>query len=114
MAHKKRTPREKRKIHIRKKISGTPDRPRLAVFRSNKYIYAQLIDDVTQKTLLSASTLKENKGANKDAAKWVGQNLAEKAVQHNIREIVFDRSGYRYHGVIKELANAARGAGLRF
>jgi large subunit ribosomal protein L18 len=114
MAHKKLTAREKRQVRIRKKVTGTAERPRLSVFRSNKSLYLQLIDDVAQKTLVSASTLKEGKGANKDAAKWVGKSLAEKALQHKIETVVFDRSGYRYHGVIKEIADAAREGGLKF
>lgn len=114
MAHKKLTLREKRKIHIRKKISGTSERPRMSVFRSNKHLYVQLIDDVAQKTLLAANTVKEEKGANKEAAKWVGTHLAEKALQNKITDVVFDRSGYRYHGVIKEIADAARAGGLKF
>lgn len=114
MAHQKLTPREKRKVHIRKKIFGTTERPRLSVFRSNKHIYVQLIDDTAQKTLLAANTVKEEKGANREAAKWVGKLVAEKAVQQNIQNVVFDRSGYRYHGVIKEVADAAREGGLKF
>jgi large subunit ribosomal protein L18 len=74
----------------------------------------QLIDDTTQKTVLSANTVKEEKGANREAAKWVGKLVAEKAVQQNIKNVVFDRSGYCYHGVIKEIADAAREGGLQF
>lgn len=114
MAHKKLTAREKRQVHIRKKIHGTPERPRLTVFRSNKHLYVQLIDDLAQKTLLAANTVKEEKGDNKDAAKWVGKSIAEKALKSNISQAVFDRSGYRYHGVIKEIADAAREGGLKF
>ena len=114
MSHQKLTLREKRKAHIRKKISGTAERPRMSVFRSNKHLYVQLIDDVAQKTLLAANTVKEEKGANKDAAKWVGTHVAEKALQSKITNVVFDRSGYRYHGVIKEIADAARAGGLKF
>jgi large subunit ribosomal protein L18 len=114
MAHKKLTQREKRQIRIRKKISGTAEKPRLSVFRSNKYLYVQLIDDLAQKTLIAANTVKEEKGDNKEAAKWVGKSIAEKAIKVNINNVVFDRSGYRYHGVIKEIADAAREGGLKF
>lgn len=114
MAHKKLTLREKRQAHIRKKIFGTAERPRLSVFRSNKYLYVQLIDDLAQKTLLAANTVKGEKGANKEAAKWVGKDIADKALQGKITNVVFDRSGYRYHGVIKEIADAAREGGLKF
>lgn len=114
MAHKKVTPREKRKIRIRKRIQGTPERPRLTIFRSNRYLYAQVIDDLTQKTLASASSLKEGKAANKSAAKIVGKAIAEKALENKIESVVFDRNGYLYHGVIKELADSAREAGLKF
>lgn len=116
MAHTKLTSREKRKDRIRKKVSGSPERPRLTVFKSNRYIYAQIIDDVAQKTLLSASSLKEGKGANKKSAALVGESIATKALQSSqkIEKVIFDRNGYRYHGVIKEIADAARKAGLQF
>ncbi|MBU0504919.1 MAG: 50S ribosomal protein L18 [bacterium] len=114
MSYKKLSPRQKRKIRIRKKITGTTERPRLSVFRSNRYLYAQIIDDVKQATLVSANTLSDEKGANKEAAAKLGKELAEKATQQNIKLVSFDRSGYQYHGVIKELAGAARKAGLEF
>lgn len=114
MAHIKLTSREKRKCRIRKKILGSLERPRLTVFKSNRYIYAQIIDDVTQKTLMAASSIKEAKGANKKSAAIVGESIATKALQSKIEKVVFDRNGYRYHGVIKEIADAARKAGLQF
>ncbi|NJB69480.1 large subunit ribosomal protein L18 [Desulfobaculum xiamenense] len=112
--------RSRRKIRIRKKISGTPDRPRLCVFRSNLHIYAQLVDDVTGTTLAAASTLGLNRKAgetlkcNKDGASRVGQEIAKLAKEQNIESVVFDRGGYIYHGKIKALADGAREAGLKF
>ncbi|MCP5463661.1 MAG: 50S ribosomal protein L18 [Deltaproteobacteria bacterium] len=114
MAHINKTLRQKRKTRIRKKISGTADRPRLSVFKSNRYLYAQVIDDLAQKTLVSASTLKEGTGSNKAAATKLGAVVAEKALAQKIESVIFDRSGYRYHGVIKEIADSARNAGLKF
>lgn len=103
---------------VRQKVSGTPERPRLNVYRSGKHIYAQIIDDVNAKTLISASTLDKSLGltstSNKEAAKTVGEALAKKAVEQGINEVVFDRSGYIYHGRIKELADGARSQGLKF
>lgn len=112
--------RAKRKARIRKKISGTAERPRLSVFRSAKHIYAQAIDDVTGQTLAHASTLTESvKGAigedNKtDAAKKVGALIAEQLKAKNVTAVVFDRNGYLYHGRIVALADGAREAGLSF
>ncbi len=109
--------RAKRHLRIRNKISGTPECPRLCVFRSNKGIYVQIIDDVNGKTLASASTLDKEvktKHANKEAAKEVGTLIASRAKDKKIKDVVFDRSGYIYHGVIKELADAAREGGLNF
>ena len=109
--------RLKRHVRVRGKISGTPERPRLNVFRSNANIYAQIIDDVNGVTLVSANTLeKEFEGAtgNAEAAKKVGLMIAEKALAKGIDTVVFDRGGYIYHGVVKELAEAAREAGLEF
>ena len=109
--------RAKRHLRIRNKISGTPECPRLCVFRSNKGIYVQIIDDVNGKTLASASTLDKEvktKHANKEAAKEVGTLIASRAKDKKIKDVVFDRSGYIYHGVIKELADAARENGLEF
>ena len=110
--------RTKRHLRVRKKISGTAERPRLAVFRSEKNIYAQVIDDVAGNTLVSASTLDKDfsskVGSNKEAAKLVGEIIAKKAIEKGIKEVVFDRGGYVYHGRIQELAEGARTAGLEF
>ena len=109
--------RIKRHNRVRNKISGTPERPRLNVFRSAKHIYAQLIDDINGVTLVAASSLEkdfEGNGGNKEAAKKVGQMIAKKAVDKGISEVVFDRSGYLYHGRILELAEGARECGLKF
>ena len=110
--------RIKRHKRIRNHISGTSMKPRLPVYRSSKHIYAQLIDDEAGNTLLSASTLDkglnlENTG-NIEAAKSVGESIAKKALEKGIEEVVFDRSGYIFHGKIKALADAAREAGLKF
>ena len=105
---------------VRKKISGTAERPRLSVYKSAKNIYAQLIDDINRTTLVAASTIDKEidlggvYGGNKDAAKKVGELIAKKAVAKGIREVVFDRGGYLYHGRVRELAEAAREAGLKF
>ena len=109
--------RKIRHMRVRNKISGTAERPRLNVFRSLNNIYAQIIDDVAGVTLVSASTLDKDvktKHANKEAAKEVGTLVAKKAIEKNIKTVVFDRGGYIYHGVVKELAEAAREAGLEF
>lgn len=106
----------RRKIKVRAKISGTEKRPRLSVFRSNMRIYAQLIDDEKGKTLASASSLskKTQKISKMEEAKTVGQEIAKKALGKKIKKIVFDKSGYKYHGRIKALADAAREGGLEF
>ena len=112
-----RSQRIKRHKRVRAKISGTPERPRLNVFRSATNIYAQIIDDVNGVTLVSANTLeKEFEGAtgNCEAAKKVGAVLAERAKEKGIEEVVFDRGGYVYHGRIAALADGAREAGLKF
>ena len=109
--------RQKRHVRVRAKIAGTPERPRLNVFRSNANIYAQIIDDVNGTTLVSASTLdKEFEGAtgNKEAARKVGKLIAERAKAKGIDTVVFDRGGYLYHGRVAELAEGAREAGLEF
>jgi large subunit ribosomal protein L18 len=108
--------RKKRKQRIKKKIFGTADRPRLVVFRSNKYIYAQLVDDERGMTIGAASSLSraEAKPLNKETAKTVGQQIAAKAKEQNIESVVFDRNGYYYHGRVQELADAAREGGLKF
>ena len=106
--------RLKNRLRIRKKISGTDVKPRLCVFKSSKHIYAQLIDDVSKKTIASASTLKANHSGNRDGAKEVGKVIAQAAKSANIETVVFDRGGYVYHGRIKALADGAREAGLKF
>ena len=109
--------RQRRHIRVRTKISGTAERPRLCVYRSNTNLYAQIIDDVAGNTIVSCSTLDKDvktKHANKEAAKEVGTLIAKKAIEKNIKTVVFDRGGYIYHGVVKELAEAAREAGLEF
>ena len=109
--------RTRRHIRVRTKVSGTAERPRLCVYRSNANIYAQVIDDVAGKTLVSASTLDKEiktKYANKAAAKEVGALIAKRCIAKKIEEVVFDRGGYIYHGVVKELAEAAREGGLNF
>ena len=109
--------RLKRHKRVRAKISGTAARPRLAVYRSNAHISAQIIDDVAGTTLVSASTLEkdfEGIGSNKAAARTVGKTLAERAAAKGITEVVFDRGGYLYHGRVSELAEGAREGGLKF
>jgi len=112
--------RIRKHTRVRKKINGTPERPRLNVFRSLSNIYAQIIDDTTGKTLVSASTLDEaikgkvKFGGNKEAAKEVGSLVATRAVEAGIKLVVFDRGGYLYSGRVKELAEAAREKGLEF
>ncbi|MBP6755379.1 MAG: 50S ribosomal protein L18 [Bacteroidia bacterium] len=118
MALNKKQRRERIKLKIRKTINGTASTPRLSVFRSNSGIYAQLIDDKTGKTILSAGsddkTIKDTKANKVDKAKAVGKLVAEKATTAGISTIVFDRNGYLYHGRIKSLADGAREAGLKF
>ena len=109
--------RLKRHYRVRNKISGTAERPRLSVFRSSKNIYAQLIDDQAGVTLVAASSLDkafEGNGGDKAAARAIGKLVAERAVEKGITTVVFDRSGYIYHGRIKELAEGAREGGLNF
>ena len=109
--------RLKRHARVRDKISGTPECPRLDVFRSAKHIYVQIIDDVNGVTLASASTVEKDFGAyggNKEAAKKVGEMIAKRALEKGIENVVFDRGGYIYHGRVKELAEGAREGGLKF
>lgn len=106
--------RKRRHAKVRAKISGTAQRPRLTVFRSNKSIYAQLIDDMTGTTLVSANDIKDTKGTNIERAGQVGTALATAAKAKKITDVVFDRSGYLYAGRVKALAEAARAAGLNF
>lgn len=109
--------RLKRHYRLRNKISGSADCPRLCVFRSANHVYAQLVDDVARVTLASASSLEkgfDGNGGNKDAARKVGKAIAEKAQKAGISDVVFDRGGYIYHGRVKEVAEGAREAGLKF
>lgn len=108
-----RSLRVKRHYKIRRKISGTSNRPRLSVFRSAKYIYAQLIDDSMGKTLVAGSDIKES-GTKKEKAYKTGKNLAEKAAKFKIKEVIFDRGGFLYRGRVAELARGAREGGLKF
>ena len=112
--------RKRRKLRIRKRVSGTPERPRLTVYRSARHVYAQVIDDLAGKTLVCASTLTKDlrdalgEGNKTAAAKLVGALIAEQCKSKNITKVVFDRNGYLYHGRVKALADAARGGGLDF
>ena len=109
--------RLKRHKRVRGKISGTPERPRLAVYRSNAHISAQIIDDVNGVTLVSANTYEksfEGLGSNKEAARKIGNTLAARALEKGISAVVFDRGGYIYHGRVSELAEGAREGGLNF
>jgi len=120
MAEKSRISRDRRRRRIRMKISGTPERPRLSVFRSTEQIYAQVIDDVSGNTLVSASSIDaglkaEMDGKNKtEQATLVGKTVAERALAKGIEQVVFDRGGFLYHGRIKALADGAREGGLKF
>jgi large subunit ribosomal protein L18 len=118
MKNKKEIRRKKIKMRIRKRISGTDERPRLTVFRSNKQIYAQVIDDLKGHTLVAASSMdkeiSEQKTAKTEIAKLVGSAVAQKAIAAGIVSVVFDRNGYLYHGRVKALADGAREAGLKF
>ncbi len=110
----KNTARKHRKIRIRKKITGTADRPRLVVFRSNTNVYAQIVDDLSGTTLVAASTLKLDGKCNKEGAAKVGKEIARLALEKNIKNVVFDRNGYLYHGRVQALADSARENGLEF
>ena len=113
--------REKIKYRIKKKVTGTSQKPRLVVFRSLKNIYAQVVNDVDGRTICSVSNVSksvkpsgEGKISKMDKSKLVGRKIAEKALENNIKEVTFDRNGYRYHGRVKAVADAAREAGLKF
>ena len=109
--------RRKKHMKLRNRFSGTAERPRLAVFRSNNHMYAQIIDDVKGVTLCAASTLDKEftgNGGNKEAARKVGEMIAKRAAEKGITEVVFDRGGYIFHGRVKELAEGAREGGLKF
>lgn len=117
---KKKEGHLKRKTRVRKKITGTSERPRLNVYRSNKHIYAQVIEDISGKTLVAASTISKDikdklkKSRKTEAAKKVGEFVAKKAIAKGIDKVVFDRGGFLYHGRIKAVADGAREAGLKF
>lgn len=111
----KKAKRLKRKVRVRKKINGTSARPRLAVFRSLRHIYAQVIDDTLGRTLAEANSMKAGfKSGNRLAAKSVGELIAERAKAKKIEAVAFDRGGFLFHGVVKDLADAARAGGLKF
>lgn len=118
MKNKKEIRRYKIKKRIRKRISGTEDRPRLTVFRSNKQIYAQVVNDLSGHTMAAASSretsIAEQKLTKSEIAGLVGKQVAQKAIEAGIESVVFDRNGYLYHGRVKALAEAAREAGLKF
>jgi len=120
VSKERRVARKKRQVRVRKKVAGSIERPRLCVFRSSKHIYAQIIEDVTGKTLVAASTSAKGTAdsvkytGNVEAAKAVGKQIAEKALAKDIKQVVFDRNGFLYHGRVKALADAAREAGLTF
>ncbi|HCL57324.1 MAG TPA: 50S ribosomal protein L18 [Spirochaetia bacterium] len=110
--------RLRRKLSIKNKIRGTEEKPRLTIFRSNKNIYAQIINDTKGITLCAASTMEKELGmigkCNKAAAAKVGESLGQRAIEKGVKKVVFDRNGYRYHGIVKELADACRKSGLEF
>jgi large subunit ribosomal protein L18 len=119
--HEKATRRKRAHQRLRQRLAGTPERPRLSVFKSSRYVYAQVINDLTGQTLVAAASLEPAlKGkigagaATKAAAKAVGEAVAERALAKGIQQVVFDRGGYVYHGRVKELAEAARAKGLQF
>ncbi|MGC9453554.1 MAG: 50S ribosomal protein L18 [Phycisphaerae bacterium] len=117
---KKTMQRQRRKRRVRKKVSGTSERPRLSIFRSHKHIYAQVIDDTAGRTIAAASSLDRAlrerlaHGGNREAASAVGEAVAGKAVEAGVKKVVFDRNGFPYHGRVRELADAARKGGLEF
>jgi len=120
-ASSRREARERRQKRVRRKIRGKPERPRLCVFKSVKHMYAQIIDDQTARTLVEASSLSKDlrdqvgsKGGNKDGAAMVGTAIAQRAISKGIKQVVFDRNGFLYHGRVKALSDAAREGGLEF
>jgi large subunit ribosomal protein L18 len=114
IAKKSRESRIRRHVRIRKKMTGTAERPRLCVYRSLKHIYAQIVDDTSSKTLVSSGKLAKTEKGKLSESKLVGTKIAELALAKGITQVVFDRGGYQYHGRIKALAEAARAAGLKF
>jgi large subunit ribosomal protein L18 len=113
VSKERRISRDHRRARVRKKVRGSDTRPRLSVFRSNRYIYAQVISDETGRTLTAASTTAAGKG-NLGAAQQLGRDIADRCKQLSISEVVFDRAGYKYHGRVRAVADAAREAGLKF
>ena len=118
---KKRARRRRAHLRVRSRVQGSTERPRLCVYKSLRYIYAQIVDDLEGRTLVHASSLEKDvrgglgkSAANRDAAKVVGQKVAERALEKGIKNVVFDRSGYVYHGKVKALADGAREKGLQF
>lgn len=120
VAKERKIARKKRQVRVRKKVQGTPECPRLCVYRSARHIYAQVIEDVNGTTLAASSSIAKGAadslkfGGNVEAAKAVGKAIAEIALNKNIKQVVFDRNGFLYHGRVKALAEAAREAGLSF
>ncbi|MEI6387759.1 MAG: 50S ribosomal protein L18 [Spirochaetota bacterium] len=109
--------REQRRTHVRKNIEGTPEKPRMTVYKSNKYIYVQVIDDTAGSTLASASTLEETLKAvkrNVEGAAKLGEEIGKRLKDKNVATVVFDRNGYKYHGIVKAIADGARKAGIQF
>ena len=109
--------REQRRIHVRKTLSGTPEKPRMTVFKSNRYLYVQVVDDSAGSTLASASTLEESlKGIkrNVEGAAKLGEEIGKRLKEKSVSTVVFDRNGYKYHGIVKAIADGARKAGIAF
>jgi large subunit ribosomal protein L18 len=109
--------REQRKLHVRKTLSGTPEKPRMTVYKSNRYMYIQVIDDVAGTTLASVSTLEEScKGIkrNLEGAGKLGEEIGKRLKEKSVAKVVFDRNGYKYHGIVKAIADGARKAGITF
>ncbi|HUX37113.1 MAG TPA: 50S ribosomal protein L18 [Rectinemataceae bacterium] len=109
--------REQRKLHVRKNIEGTAEKPRMTVFKSNRYLYVQVIDDMAGATLASASTLEESLKSikrNLDGAGKLGEEIGKRLKDKNVATVVFDRNGYKYHGIVKAIADGARKAGIQF
>jgi large subunit ribosomal protein L18 len=109
--------REQRKLHVRKNLEGTPEKPRMTVFKSNRYLYVQVVDDAAGATLASASTLEESlKGIkrNVEGAEKLGEEIGKRLKDKKVAKVVFDRNGYKYHGIVKAIADGARKAGIEF
>lgn len=109
--------REQRKLHVRKHIEGTAEKPRMTVFKSNRYLYVQVVDDLAGATLVSASTLEESLKSvkrNVEGAAKLGEEIGKRLKDKNVASVVFDRNGYKYHGIVKAIADGARKAGIQF